>query len=146
MNPLTIYQDAINVVSAAVLAGDFAGFIAMFDLPYLAHTDTQRVVATTGADLYPYFQTVHQRLRSLGVTHYERIAREADYVDRRRIEGWHFTHHIADGVQISPPHTGRETLVQRADRWLFSEAYYPTQADGWPAPELRAHPAFEVRK
>ena len=126
MNPLTIYQDALNNVSAAVLAGDFAAFVAMFDMPYMMQTDTERLVATTGDDLFPVFQEVHQVLNSLGVTHYERVARKADYVARNRIEGWHFSHPIADGARVAPPNSGRETLFLRADRWLFCEAYFPT--------------------
>ena len=33
MNPLNLYQDALNVVSVAVLAGDFETYVAMIDLP-----------------------------------------------------------------------------------------------------------------
>jgi hypothetical protein len=146
MSPLSIYQDAVNVVSSAVLAGDFPAFIVMFDLPYLMHTDSQRVLTATEAELRAYFQTLHHELKSRGVTHYERVAREADYVARDRIQGWHFTHQIADGVHVAPQHTGRETLVLRGDRWLFSESYYPTQTGPWPGPEIHVDPAFEVRK
>jgi hypothetical protein len=146
MNPLTIYQDALNVVSDAVLKGDFVAFMAMFDLPYLMYTDTWRLLSTDEADLYPMFQTLHNELKSRGVTHYERVAREADYVARGRIQGRHFTHQVAHGVYVAPPHSGQETLVQRADRWLFSEAYYPTRTTAWPMPDSSADPGFEVRE
>jgi len=125
MNPLEIYQGALNQVSAAVLAGDFAAFLTMFDMPYLMQTDTERLLAISGDDLFVEFHDLHQTLRSRGVTHYERVARKADYVARNRIEGWHYTHQIADGERVVPPTGGRETLVLSTDRWRFCEAYFP---------------------
>ena len=38
MNPLTIYQQALDAVSAAVMADDFAAYMARIDLPYLLCT------------------------------------------------------------------------------------------------------------
>lgn len=134
MNPLTLYQVALDRVSAAVLAGDFAAYAAMIDLPYLIHTDAARLLVTTRADLQPTFLTLHQSLKDKGVTHYERLAREADYVSRDRIEGWHYTHQIADGAPVAPPHASRQTIVRRDDVWRFSEAQYGTLAASWPVP------------
>ena len=79
MTPLSIYQQALDVVSAAALAGDFAGYIAMIDLPYLVHTETARHLITKAEDLRATFDTMSRGLAARGVTHYERIAREADY-------------------------------------------------------------------
>ncbi|MBA3908321.1 MAG: hypothetical protein C0524_00255 [Rhodobacter sp.] len=141
MNPLTIYQQALDTVSAAALAGDFAAYAAMIDLPYLVHTDVARLLVTSRADLLPTFQTLHQTLRRRGVTHYERLAREADYVAPHRIEGRHFTHMIADGIRVAPPHQARQVLVLRTDVWRFSEAHYATEAATWPVPEHLLFPA-----
>jgi hypothetical protein len=145
MNPLTIYQDALNIVSDAVLSGDFDRYAGMIDLPYLIHTDTGRTLSSTKDELTPAFLAVHKLLKARGVTHYERVAREADYVARHRITGWHFTYHIADGSYLAPPHKSRLSLVQRADRWLFSEAHYATRASAWPVPELDLGPVAQVR-
>ena len=35
MTALRIYQQALDTVSAAVMAGDFAAYLDMIDLPYL---------------------------------------------------------------------------------------------------------------
>lgn len=128
------------MVSAAVLAGDFDAFREMFDLPYLLDTDTQRFLSTTEADLLPLFLEVHLMLKQRGVTHYERVAREADYTGRHRIEGWHFTHQIARGVRVAPPHSCRETLVQTAGRWRFAMSHYPTLAGLWTSLPSNTHP------
>jgi hypothetical protein len=132
MNPLTIYQDALNTVSKAALAQDFGSYAAMIDLPYLVHTETARLLVTTREDLRSTFDALHQMLRAHGVTHYERVAREADYVQRDRIEGWHHTHLISDGERLNCPHVSRHTLVRRGGIWRFSEAHYGIWADQWP--------------
>ncbi|MDP3195858.1 hypothetical protein [Tabrizicola sp.] len=132
MNPLEIYQTALNVVSDAVLVGNFDRYAAMIDLPYLVHTETARLLVTRREDLRPTFDALHETLRTQGVTHYERVARAADYVDRGRIEGWHHTHLIASGERLNYPHVSRHTLVLRDGDWRFSEAHYAIKVDRWP--------------
>lgn len=133
MNPLTIYQDALDTVSAAVLAGDFEAYAAMIDLPYLIHTATTDLLVSTREDLRPTFDALSQGLKARGVTHYERVARAADYVARDRIEGWHHTHILIDGEPLAYPHVSRHKLVRRGEGWLFSEAQYDViKAARWP--------------
>ena len=133
MNPLTLYQDALNVVSEAVLAGSFDAYAAMIDLPYLIHTATADILVSTRDDLRPTFEALAQGLQARGVTHYERVARAAEYVARDRIEGWHHTHILVDGASIAYPHVAGHTLVRRNDRWLFSQAQYKSvSARRWP--------------
>jgi hypothetical protein len=135
MNPLAIYQRALDAVSAAALAGDFPSYAAMIDLPYLVHTETARLLVTSEDALRPTFDNLHRALTARGVTHYERVAREAAYAAANRIEGWHFTHMIADGVHAAPPHSARQVLVCRDGIWRFSEAQYAIEASDWPVPE-----------
>lgn len=146
MNPLTIYQQALNLVSDAVLAGDFDIYADQIDLPYLIHTETARHLVTTREDLRPTFVALHQALMAEGVTHYERVAREADYVQRDRIEGWHHTHLISNGERVNYPHVSRHAIVRRGDRWLFSEAHYPIRADRWPVTRDDLLEQFGIRK
>lgn len=132
MNPLEIYQTALNQVSEAVLVGEFDRYAAMIDLPYLVHTETARLLVSSREELRPTFDALHETLCAQGVTHYERVARAADYVDRGRIEGWHHTHLIAGGERLNYPHVSRHTLVLRDAGWRFSEAHYAINADRWP--------------
>ncbi len=132
MNPLAIYQRALDAVSQAVLSGDFARYAGRIDLPYLVHTETARLLVTKVEDLRPTFDALSQGLKARGVTHYERVARDADYAHRDRIEGWHHTHLISDGERIAYPHVSRHAIVRRGDAWLFSEAHYAIKADRWP--------------
>jgi hypothetical protein len=145
MNPLTIYQDALNVVSEAVLAGDFDRYAAMIDLPYLVHTADADLLVKTTADLRPTFFALRDGLMARGVTHYERVARQADYVDRDRIEGWHHTHVLAHGERLAYPHVASHTLVRRGESWLFSQARYSfLQARTWPLSDRELFRHFET--
>lgn len=136
MNPLTIYQDALDVVSQAVLGGDFDSYQAMIDLPYLIHTAKADLLVSSVPDLRPTFDALSQGLRARGITHYERVARAADYVARDRIEGRHHTHALSNGEPFAFPHAAGHILVRRGQRWLFSEARYGMcNADRWPVTE-----------
>jgi hypothetical protein len=144
MNPLSIYQSALDVVSAGVLAGDFAAYAAMIDLPYLVVTETAQLLVTSVENLRPTFDALSDGLKRRGVTHYERLARAADHTAPDRIEGWHHTHLIADGRFVAPSWRSRQVLVRRGRRWLFSEAQYEIQAGSWPLTDamLFANPGF----
>jgi hypothetical protein len=144
MNPLAVYQEALDTVSAAVLAGDFEAYAARIDLPYLVHTEVARLLVQKVDELRPTFENLVRALKSRGVTHYERVAREADYASPHRIEGRHFTHMIANGNPVAMPHEARQVLVRRGDVWRFSEAHYPTRADRWPVPEHLLFPDVDA--
>ncbi len=132
-SPLALYQTALDAVSAAVLAGDFAAYLAMLDLPYLVRMADGDVVLTRPQELEPTFRALSQGLARRGVTHYERVAREAQFQRADRIIGRHFTHMIAGTDRIAPPHAASAALVRREDgRWRFTEASYPFPRADWP--------------
>lgn len=135
MNALTIYQEALDAVSNAVLAGDFASYAAMIDLPYLVLTETAQLLVTTEAELRPTFDAVHNGLKARGVRHYKRLARKAEYVRPGRIEGWHNTHFLSETEFAAPSRWARQVIVLRDGRWLFSQAQYPIRSDQWPLSE-----------
>lgn len=132
MSPLAIYQAALDVVSVAILRGDFASYAAMIDLPYLVHTETALLVIATEAELLPNFCTLSEGLTRRGITHYERIARTADYAGRDRIEGRHQTHLIAGGTFAAPSWRSANALVRRDSGWRFTEGRYRLKAATWP--------------
>lgn len=132
MTVLALYQDALNQVSAAVLAGDFDAYADRIDLPYLIHTSNARLLVESREALRQTFDALHAVLKSEGVTHYERVARAAEFVGQDRIEGWHHTHLIANGASIKYPHVSRHAIVRRGRDWRFSEAHYRIRADHWP--------------
>jgi len=132
MNPLTLYQAVLDTVSQAIMAGDFDSYARTIDLPYLVQTNNARHLITQIEDLRSTFDALSQGLARRGVTHYERIVREADYVHRDRIQGSHYTHLIANGERVLHPKLVCQAIVRRGDAWLFSEACYPIDAPHWP--------------
>lgn len=132
MNPLTIYQEKLDCVSRAIMANDFPAYIANIALPYLIHTNRATFTLMQDEDFLDTFHNMHTGLVERGVTHYERVGREARYVGRDRIEGLHYTHMMAGEERTTAPHASRMVLVRTAVGWRFSEARYPIENDSWP--------------
>lgn len=147
MTTLSIYQSALDVVSDAVLADDFAAYATMIDLPYLVLTDSAQLLVARAEDLRPTFDTLHYGLKARGVSYYKRLARTADYIGPGCIEGWHSTHVISGTDFAAPSRSARQVIVQRGGRWLFSEAQYPIAIDRWPLTDsvLFADPSRQIR-
>ncbi len=135
-SPLAIYQRALDAVSVAVLSGDFTAYLAMLDLPYLVRLTDADIVLTQAAELEPTFRALSQGLARRGVSHYERVAREAQFQRMDRIVGRHFTHMIAGTDRIAAPHASAAALVRReGGLWRFTEASYPFLRADWPLTE-----------
>lgn len=136
MNPLTIYQDALNGISQAFRDADFDAYAAAIDLPYLVQTREATLLVTEVEDLRSTFMALVDGIRARGVRHYERVARAADYVARDRIAGWHHTHILGDEGHLLYPHVSHHVIVRREGRWRFSEAVYDMlTASRWPLTE-----------
>ncbi len=136
MNPVEIFQQALDAVTRAVRDRDFDAYMELIDLPYLVQTRSATHLVTEAEGLRPSFLALADGLGSRRITHYERVARKADYVARDRIEGWHHSHLISDGEPLALPHLSRHVLVRRDDSWLFSEAQYDMiEAAHWPLTE-----------
>lgn len=147
MTALAIYQRVLDAVSATIVAGDFDRYITEIDLPYLVQTH----LITEAEGLRATFETLSRGLAARGVTHYERVASDAEFMDCDRILGYHATHLIADGERITQPKMVRQSIVRRGQVWLFSDACYPIDAPHWPfddatifAPDAIALPTRDV--
>lgn len=135
MTPIGLYQDRLNTCAAAMVAGDFDAWVQMLDLPWLFCTLRADFVLATDEELRLVFDSLTLLLRANRATHYERSARDAVMVRPDRIEGWHFSHVIADGEWITAPLAARHMMVRRDGVWLFSEAHYPFDTDTLPLTE-----------
>jgi hypothetical protein len=135
MNPMTEYQTALDVVSAAVMADDFNAYIARIDFPYLLCTLQEDFILHYPEALEPSFRNLSGALRKRGVTDYIRIAHEANLVRPDRIEGWHNTNIIVGDQRVIAPFAARQSIVLRDGVWRFSEAHYPFLVDSLPLTE-----------
>jgi hypothetical protein len=132
MDPLRLYQERLDRVSHAVLAGDFAAYLDCIALPYVVRTKAAHFTLVSPAELKTTFDTLSASLAARDVTHYERVARAAEYLQVDRIAGSHHTHMIAHGTRVIAPHLSRQILVRRGGVWLFAAADYPFDTDQWP--------------
>lgn len=133
MNPLEIFQEALDAVSKVVREADFPAYMALIDLPYLVQTRNATFLITSAEEMQPAFDALLNGLGVRGITHYERIARSADHVARDRIDGWHYSHLMAGDERLATPHLSRHALVRRGERWLFSQAQYDMiETTRWP--------------
>lgn len=133
MNPLEIFQEALDAVSKVVREADFPGYMALIDLPYLVQTRNATFLISSAEEMQPAFEALAKGLGLRGISHYERVARLADYVARDRIDGWHYSHIMAGDERLAAPHMSRHALVRRGDRWLFSQAQYDMiETTSWP--------------
>lgn len=132
MSPISIYPSGLDVVTAAVPAGDLDAYAAMIDLPYLVHAGTADLLVSDREGLRPTFQALGDGLRVRDVTQCERIARAAGCVDRDGIEG------------TAHSHVASPTIVRRDDRWLFSQARYRSlQTRRWPFADAQVFGHFD---
>lgn len=136
MTATLIYQDVLDISSAAILAGDFDTYLAAIHLPYLLHFLDGDIVIDAASDLRPSFHTLSEGMARRGVSHYERVARDAHFQGSERIVGRHSTHMIAEGSRVQAPHAAEAALV-RVDggSWRFTEATYPLASHDWPLGE-----------
>lgn len=144
MNPLTIYQDALDKVSAATLTRDFAAYVAMIDFPYLLCTRMESFVLHRPEELEGTFRNLSGALAESGVTDYIRLAREADQVLPDRIEGWHVTQVIVGDQRLVAPWSARQAILCRNGVWRFTEAHYPFLADRLPLTVADFHSAMRL--
>lgn len=125
-----IYQTCLDTVSRAVLTRDFDAYIACYDLPFLVRTAQAHSVIYKREDMRPAFEVVADALQVRGVTHYKRVAREADQLrpDRIVAKALHPYDHRGERVIA----VANEVLVCRNGAWLVSEANYPLLTLDWP--------------
>lgn len=146
MTPMMLFQDRLDAASRAVLEGDFTAFLRCLDLPYLFSTLEADLVLRDAADVRPLFSDFVAILRRIGVTHYERLARDVAMVRPDRIEGWSYSHLISQGERITAPFSARCAMVQRGGVWLFTECSYPFRTDRLPLTESVLHEAWKAEK
>ena len=141
--PIDIYQSALNAVSDAVMTRNFADYLQQLDLPYLMTTAKAQFVLNDREELERNFHSVSGSFQRRGVTHYERLVRSASLVRSDRIEGWHYTHIIANGERLTAPWLTRQALVRREAGWRFSEVHFPFQTDRLPLTEEDIFGSFQ---
>ncbi len=131
-DPLAAYQAALDVVSDAVMSGNIEAVRRMSRLPYPVRSLKGSFLVDSDEKLVANFAGFSRKVRELGVTHYIRIAREARFLDRDRIEGIHMTYLYRNGEEVLPPYENRMILIREFGFWRVAAADHAMLNDSWP--------------
>ncbi len=115
-----IYQDNLDAISRALMAGDLRQMLDHVGLPKFMATHDSEIVISSPEELDMVMQDFRSQLRERGVTQYNRTCVEAAFVAGRRdmIAGRHMTEARGkDGSVIIAPYENHMVLMQIGDRW-----------------------------
>ena len=112
---LAIYQDHVDLLSRALIAGDFATFSARFAFPHVTQTRTDRFVIENAEQHARLFDSHVSGLRISGVTDLVRFADAAWFDSEDVILGAHTSHVMRDGVRLMGPYPNRLRLQRGPD-------------------------------
>jgi hypothetical protein len=119
-----IYQRLLDQLSTAVINGDIATVVALFDLPFRLGTLNGSFILTTEADVADHALALNRTLRQLGATDYIRLASGARFLDPGRIEGTHVTHMMRRAERVIAPFPSRMVIVERAGGWRVAQSVH----------------------
>ena len=128
---MEIYQDVLDRLSDAALYGDTRVLHDYIRLPFTFSTEMHTFTLTTEAELDAYCLSFTETLQAMGATDYIRIAREAHYVTRDRIEGFHYSHTIRNGHRLFAPFCSRHVVERGPERWQVTRAAVAIANDHW---------------
>lgn len=143
--PQDIYQDWLDVISAAMMAGEAETFADAVLLPFVMRTTAGVSVQETRAEVIADATNFMGALRSQGVTDYVRLVKRARYLREDVIEGWHRTHVLRRATNVVEPY-GNRLILRRVDGvWKVSESDHELSGKRVPEMLLRSSPgAFEA--
>lgn len=110
-----IYQTHLDVLSRALLTGDFDSFRARIALPHRITTETDIIEMNTVEQMEKAFRGFAHLYREQGVTDFVRIVTSARFRGPDEIIGTHETHKLRNGKRMQPPYPNRVRLVRGAD-------------------------------
>lgn len=129
---ITLYQEWLDRMSTAILAGNTDVIADCVSLPYLRqHTDL-RVVIETRRDLEREYKTLSKSLQSQGVNHFILLASSADYLSDDYIEGRHIAHVLRNTTIVAPSFEVRCVLRRTPTSWKQTEVQSSFSASNWP--------------
>jgi hypothetical protein len=126
-DPLSIYQDLLDHLSAAAFGCDFRVLREHIALPFTYRTLSGEFTLTTEDDLKSYCVTLNKSLVHLGATDYIRIARNARYLDASRIEGFHYTHILNSGERMVAPYASYMVIEEYGAGWRVTSAAHAVE-------------------
>ncbi|MBW4710392.1 hypothetical protein KX928_21590 [Roseobacter sp. YSTF-M11] len=129
---LAIYQETLDALSDALMAGDTDTALARIKLPYLRRTLNSEVVIETPEDLVSGFLIYGEAVRGLGATNWVRLATEAAFLNDKYITGHHVTHTLRDATPVMESYASRMVLILEKGVWKMLEIHSMLSNPHWP--------------
>jgi hypothetical protein len=129
---LAIYQEFLDVMADALIAGDAETFLSRIFLPCEVRTEGKTFHIADHATAPRYFHGFVEALRAQGVDSYIRIAREAVFHGPDRILGRHDALITSGGKLVTPRFENTMELERRGDTWGTSTIHHHMRFVAWP--------------
>ncbi|MBM7069815.1 hypothetical protein [Actibacterium sp. 188UL27-1] len=131
-DPLKIYQHNLDVVSEAILSGNFDGISQHIRLPHICRMGQTDIVIEREEDYVQGMREYGEGLRNQGVTNYIRLGKAARFMSDRFISGWHMTYVLSGATSIVRPYRSRMVLQLEDACWRVVQSDHELAADRWP--------------
>jgi hypothetical protein len=129
---MAIYQDLLDRMGAALVAGDAAAFLHHVALPCRITTETETIVIDSEATARRHFEGFHAALRSQNVDAYTRVARSAVFAGADRIRGRHDTVITSGGKLVAPRFENEMEIALSDGTWGLTHVHHHTRYVAWP--------------
>ncbi|MEQ8367263.1 MAG: hypothetical protein RIB61_11195 [Roseicyclus sp.] len=129
---MEIYQELLDTLSAALLSGDHARFLAHIVTPHRMVTDTKTIHVPDLDSARVHFDRLSQSLRAQGITQYIRIASSARFDGPDQIRGEHISHMLRGAVPAAPAFGCEMQLICRDGVWGVLMSRHKARYLSWP--------------
>lgn len=127
-----IFQDWLDRVGDAVVAGDFETYAAAVALPFTLITEASTISVPDESALRAGFDTYRVMLDAQRVTHMVRTASDVCAMGPGLILGNYTTHLMSNALPVVPPFISAMTLRDENGVWKASMIVNSTSNAKWP--------------
>ncbi|MCV3270538.1 hypothetical protein [Roseobacter sinensis] len=129
---LTVYQETLDILSRALMEGDWEVAQARIKLPHLQRTQSIEIVVETAEDLIIGLTAFRDALLGRGATHLVRLATDAEFMSENYLSGHHVTHTLNNAVPVVESYANRMVLLREDGLWKVLEVECMLDNPHWP--------------
>lgn len=143
-----IYQRVIDVLSDALMEGDFSKFGPYFTLPHVMQTLSGTLRMEDEDELRRSFEGFSASLKAHRATHYIRLTDQAEFETPDRIVGEHTSHILRNAIYLAPAYPNRLVLDRVDGVWKVGNALNAIGNTTWPVllPKVPTNPKLPEQK
>ncbi len=145
-DPLTIYQDWVDTMCAAIQGGALDVIAMHVALPYLHRSQDARIVIETRRDMEKGYRSFINMLQSHGVNQFIGLATSAEYLSDDYIEGVHIVHSLRNAAPVLPAYSNRTVLRRGVANWKLSEVHHGFSHGNWPVNVIHVGDDLHTRR